>query len=404
MSKRKVAALVCAAVVSSLVVPGTAARANHGGTYQIQVGQEFFGQGAPGFSARFYPGSVRVHNGDTLVFVPGFLGMAPEGEYPQEIMGEEDTQIGGEGSFLLFDPDDGADALKFDLETFLDPGDPCGAADNPCVWGPNSDVIFPAFDETRPEVYVTIDAPPGTTLWGASAVSPDVNVNMKVEVVQNAEATSTQEELDARAAGLISKDLEDARALHRRMNAKRTSHVNGAGQTVYDVFVGAAAGPIELFASYPRRISVPRRSRVQFHFMSAIEPHTATFGGAQARDVLQNFIVPGCDPDGDQGTEPDVAPTGFDPVTEFPTCPEGTTLEGDVNDLLPWKVGDGRVTSNSDYENSGLIFPRFPEGSDFDRNSDPWTERFPNVSGRKGFRYICLVHGAFMGGRVRVTR
>lgn len=395
---------MCAALAAGLLVPGTAARANHGGTYQIQVGQEFFAQGVPGFSARVYPGSVRVHNGDTIVFTPGFLGMAPQGVYPQEFMGESDSQIGAPGSFFLFDPDDGEDALKFNPETFFDPGDQCGAADNPCVWGPNSEVIFPAFDENRPEVNVRIDAAPGTTLWAASAPANDVNVNFKVEVVQNSESTSTQDELDARAADLIRKDYEDALALHNRMGAKRTSHIDSAGKKVFDVFVGASAGPIEIFASYPRRIAVPRGSRVQFHFMGSFEPHTATFGGDRARDVFQNFIVPACDPDGDEGTLPDVEPTGFDPATETPTCPEGTTLEPDLHDLLPWEVGDGRVTSNSDYENSGLVFPRFPDGSAWDRNPNPWTERFPNASGRKGFKYICLVHGGFMGGRVRVTR
>ncbi|HEV3472425.1 MAG TPA: hypothetical protein VG408_04370 [Actinomycetota bacterium] len=404
MNKRLLAVLASAALVGAVAVPSTPALANHSGTYQIQVGQEFFDQGVPGFSARIYPGSVRVHKGDTIVFAPGFLGMAPEGAYPQELMGETDAQIGAPGSFFLFDPDEAPDALKFNLDVFFDQGDACGAADNPCVWGSNSEVIFPAFDENRPEVNVRIDAEPGTTLWAAAAAGPDVNVNFKVEVVGNNETTSTQDELDARAADLIRKDYEDALALHARMNSKRTSHVNQAGDRVFDVFVGAAGGPIELFASYPRRISVPRGSRVQFHFMSQIEPHTATFGGERAREVFQNFLVPACDPDGDEGTMPDVEPTGFDEETETPICPEGTTLEGDVHPLLPWEVGDGRVTSNSDYENSGLIFPRFPDGSEWDRNPNPWTERFPNASGRKGFKYICLVHGGFMGGHVRVTR
>lgn len=402
MNKRKLAAVTCAAMVAALFVPGTTARANHAGTYQIEVGQEFFEAGVPGFSARFYPGSVRVHKGDTLVFTPGFLGMAPDGAYPQELIAERDAQIGAPGSFLLFDPDDGEGALKFNLDVFFDEGDPCGAADNPCVWGPNADIIFPAFDEERPEVYVQIDAPPGSTLWAASAASSEVNVNFKVEVVENSAPTSTQAELDARAADLKQKDYEDAVALHRKMSAKRTSHVNAAGVKVYDVFVGAAGGPIELFASYPRRIAVPKGARVQFHFMSQVEPHTATFGGAKARDVLRNFIVPACDPDGDEGALPDVEPTGFDPETETPICPEGTTLEGDVHDLLPWEVGNGRVTGRSDYENSGLVFPRFPDGSDWDANPNPWTERFPTVSGKKGFKYICLIHGGFMGGRVRV--
>lgn len=401
MSKRKLAALVCAALVSSLFVPG-AARANHGATYEIGIGQDFFEQGVPGFSARVYPGSVTVHDGDTLHFDFAFLGMAPQGDYPQEVMGANDTQIGESRSFFLFDPDDGDKALKANLGVLFGEGDDCGTEANPCVWGPNSDIIFPAFQEDAPDLFVRIDAAPGTTLWGATFVSPDVNVNFKVQVVDDAEPTSTQEELDARAASLRTKDFEDALALHNKMQAKQTFHRNAAGKKVFDVFVGAAAGPIELLASYPRRTKIREGQRVQFHFMGQMEPHTATFGGPKAREVFRNFLIPACDPDGDGGALPDVDPTGFDETTETPICPEGTELEGDIHELLPWAVGDGKVRRNSDYENSGLQFPHFPDGSDFDVNPDPWTEKFPKASNKKGFKFICLVHGGFMGGRVKV--
>jgi len=227
-------------------------------------------------------------------------------------------------------------------------------------------------------------------------------VNLKVEVVSPLDAASTQEELDARADALRTKDYEDALALHNRMGAKRTSHTNAAGQKVYDVFVGASGGPIEMFASYPSRISVPKGARVQFHFMSQVDAHTATFGGSRAREVLFNFLIGACDPDGDEAAGPDVDPIGEDPETGFPLCPEGTELEADIHDLAPWAVGNGRVTGNSDYENSGLIFPLFPDGGSFDVNPSPMTERFTTVSSKKGFKFICLVHGGFMGGRVRV--
>jgi hypothetical protein len=397
--KRMVGVIAPVALLAALLIPVGPARAAT--TYEIGVGQDFFEDGVPGFSARFYPGSIRVHDGDTIHFdFPPGLG--PEGAYPQEHIGENDTHIGDPGSFFEFDPDEGNRALKFNLAAFFDPGADCGSQDNPCVWGPNSDVIFPAFpEEGPPDIYVLIDADPGTTLWAASAGASDVNVNFKVEVVANNEAASTQQELDARGDSLRRKDREDAHALHERMSAKKTWHRNAAGRKVFDVFVGASGGPIEMFASYPERIAIPKGARVQFHFMSQVEPHTATFGGPNAREVFNNFLMPACDPDGDDGTAPDVE-ASFDPETGQPLCPDGTTLEGDVHPRLPWNVGDGRVRSNNDYENSGLIFPRFPDGGSFDVNPSPWTVSFPNTSDRKGFKYICLIHGGFMGGRVRV--
>jgi hypothetical protein len=399
---RRFAALAAAAVFAGVLSSAPAASAAT--TYEIQVGQEFFEVGAPAFSTRFYPGSVKVTDGDLLHFDFGFLGMAPEGDYPQELMGEEDVVIGGEGNPFDYDPDEGTDRLKFDL-SFFGPGpDQCGTVDNPCVWGPNTEPIFPALPEDGPfDLYVRVEGAPGTTLWGASFGSPDVNVNFKVEIVDGVtEAASTQAELDARAEALKAKDYDNILALHNRMSSKQTWHINKAGQKVWDVFVGAAAGPVEILASYPRRTAIRDGQRVQFHFMGAMEPHTATFGGAKAKAVFDNFISPACDPDGDAGALPDVDPIGFDETTGLPICPEGSELEADVHPLFPWERGDGRVTKVLDYENSGLQFPHFPDEGSFDVNPDPWQVRFPNESPDKGFKFICLIHGGFMGGRILV--
>lgn len=371
-------------------------------TYDIQAGADFFDAGVPGFSGRFYPGSVTVHRGDTLRFDFPFFGMAPPDSYPQDLFGEE-QQVGHPDNFLMWDEDDGDLALKANLDVFFNEGTDCGTADNPCVWGDNTEPFFPAFRDEPPfEVYVVIDAAPGTTLWAASLVSPEANVNLKVEVVPDGQQTSTQEELNLRASQLRAKDFEDISALHSKMSAKSTWHRNASGQKVYDVFVGASAGPNELFASYPKRSAIPAGSRVQFHFMSQMEPHTATFGGATAKEVFFNSLMPVCDPDGD-GTSPDVQPDfeNPDPETGMPACPEGTELEMDVHDLLPFAVGDGKVTKQSDYQNSGLIGPYFPDGNVFqDHNPDPMTVRFPKESGKKGYRFICALHGGFMGGKI----
>lgn len=394
--RKRASALIALAVLGSLFVPGSADAAD---TLTVQVAQEFFSKGIPGFSGRVYPGSVKVHSGDTIHFTDRIV-LFPEGVYPQDYIPENVWTVDGAFSFLRSDPDEGPNALKIQEEATTD----CGSQANPCVWDGKGDLIFPAFPEEvegqEPDysLWVTVEAPAGTTLWGTTLASSEVNTNVEVEVVAPNEAASTQEGLDARAAELMNKDYEDAAALHKRMNAKRTVHRNAAGQKVFDVFVGAAAGPIELFASYPRRISVPRGARVMYHFMDENEPHTATFGGPKARNLMQNAFMPVCDPDGDQGTAPDTAPNFSDPAA--PPCEPPAELEIDLDSRVVEEVGDGRVTGASDLENSGLKAPIFPEETSFDSN--PWTVRMTKSSTVKGFKYVCLVHGGFMGGRVVV--
>lgn len=397
MKKNKRAgALVALAVLGSLFVPGTARAAT---TYEIEVGQEFFSKGIPGFSARIYPGSITVHKGDTI-HLSEMIAMLPEGQYPQDFIPEAVWRVGGAYSFLAPDSDEGPRAVKINMD---DPSTDCGTQANPCQWGSNTEPIFPAGpaeDDPDPDfsVWTTIDANPGTTLWGTSIAGSEVNTNLQVRVVAPTEAASTQEELDARAAALKLKDYEDAAALHNKMNAKRTFHRNAQGQRVYDIWVGGVGGPIELFASYPRKISVPRGARVMYHFQDELEPHTATFGGPKARNLLQNGFVPVCDPDGDAGTAPDTAPNFSDPAA--PPCTPPAELEVDIDQRVLDEVGDHRVNGPKDLENSGVKAPIFPEDTSF--NSNPWTVRMTKTSNAKGFKYICLVHGGFMGGRVVV--
>lgn len=390
--RTRAGALVALAVLGSLFVPASARAAN---TYSIEVGQGFFEEGLPGFSARMYPGHVKVHSGDTLVFNNNGAALFSNSTYPQEWFGDNFTQLGDPYFYLSNDPDDGERALKFNEAAFE--GADCGTADNPCVWTGNEEDFFLPSGGDDGLVYVTVEAAPGSTLWAASSPGTDIGGNLRVDVVAPQETASTQAELDARAAELKAKDREDAFALHSRMNSKRTSHVTASGQRVYDVFVGAAGGPISIFAMYPKRIKVPRGARVQYHFMEEIEPHTATFGGRKARNLMRNGFQPVCDPDGDQGTSPDLPATFSE--TE-PPCADMSQFEVDVDERIVYETGNGKVTGNRDLENSGLKVPLFPDEQTFDAN--PWTVKMAERSNDRGFFYFCLVHGPFMGGRVVV--
>ena len=393
---KRLGALVALGLLAGLLVPGQAKAAT---VYEVEVFQSFFEEGVPGFSARFYPGSIKVHKGDTIK-LNEMAALFPEGVYPQDWIPENLWRTDGRFGFVIDDPDDGANAVKINM--FEGTSD-CQTAENPCVWtGGEADPIIPigpAEDDPNPDYSMTIvvDANPGTVLWANSLASSEINTNLRVEVVAPNEPASTQAELDARAAALKLKDREDAHALHTRMNSKRTSHVTASGQKVYDVFVGAAAGPIELFASYPKRIRVPKGARVQYHFMDEVEPHTATFGGSKAKAMFENGFIPVCDPDGDAGPGPDTEPN-FGP--DGPPCAPPAEFEVDIDNRVVYETGDGRVNGREDYENSGLKAPIFPEETDFDAN--PWTVRMTKESNDKGYKYICLVHGGFMGGRVVV--
>ena len=64
--KRRIAALAALSLLVVLV-PGVPAQAQT--VYEVEVGQDYFeSAGIPGFSSRFYPGSVKLHKGDTLHF------------------------------------------------------------------------------------------------------------------------------------------------------------------------------------------------------------------------------------------------------------------------------------------------------------------------------------------------
>jgi hypothetical protein len=389
---KRLSALVALGVLGGLFVPG-AARAQT--TYQVKVGQGFFYKGVQGFSTRIYPSHMRVHRGDTIVFSNGGAGLVPNGAYPQQWLGEHWATVGQDWFYFLSDPDDGPNALKFNERVFA-PGN-CGAADNPCQWsGREDDVMVPEQTEDM-TMHVQVTAPAGSTLWAASGPFPAVGSNLKVEVVDDAEAASTQAELDQRAEQLRRKDFEDALALDARLESRRTWHTTKSGNRVYDVFVGGVGGPIELFDSYPKEITVPRGARVQYHFMGEVEPHTATFGGSRAREVFQTGIFPWCDPDGDEGAQAD-NPAEFG--DQGPTCPEGSVMEFDVSNRFVHETGNGIVSGPEDYENSGLKVPLYPDETFGDAN--PWTVRFSESSNGKGFKYICLLHGGFMGGRVIV--
>jgi hypothetical protein len=81
-----------------------------------------------------------------------------------------------------------------------------------------------------------------------------------------------------------------------------------------------------------------------------------------------------------------------------PFCNDPTQLEFLVGARGIFPQGDGSLTSATDFENSGV---RGVDLSAPTAGHAPYDLRFPKASGKKPFKYICLVH-PFMNGSVVV--
>jgi plastocyanin len=387
-------ALGAAVLMTAFLIPMGPAQAQT--TYVVEFGQDFFETAnVPGFSTRFYPGSVTLHKGDTIQFT-GFGAplLFPEGQVPSDELETRAARIGDELFFAAPDPDEGPDAAKFNPALdgeILD----CGTVDNPCVWdGSAAEPLVPHFT-TAPPFFVTIDANPGDVIYAAGGFAS----NFRIEVVPNGEAADTQADLSTRADALKDKDYNDAVALHNKFSDRQTSHRTANGTLVHDIYGGLDQGPISMLAMYPRKVKVKQGERVQFHFALEGEIHNVVMPKGPAFSVLENFFVPLCDTDGDQGTAADV-PADFDPAIEDFSCPQGSVLEFDLDERGVNETGNGALTGPNDLESSGLKWGERLSPQDF--APTPWTVRMKAASPEKGWKFFCTVHGPFMGGHIIV--
>lgn len=392
------------AAVSLLASVLTALPASAQTVYEIGVGQDFFeSAGIPGFSSRFYPGSIKLHKGDTIHFAGfGAPALFPEGMTTAEALERFAFEAGDPYQNPVPDPDEGANAWKFDPSAFQPTLTGCGTADDPCTWsGTDRDAI--GIPDEAEEIYVTITANPGDVVY-ANLFGVSHDSEFRIEVVGNDEAASTQAELDDRAAQLLRDDLDKAAAMFARYSSRQSSHRRANGTRVTDVWVGVENGPVSLLGMFPRRVVIRKGSTVQFHFdYEGMETHNAVFPKSKARRISANTFVPVCDPDGDAGTAPDVDAI-FDPNDENapPTCPAGSSLEFDLDPREVNMVGNGVLTSASDLEGSGARTGQLLQHADVLFDESPWNLRFAEESPRKGFAYMCTIHGSFMSGKVVV--
>jgi len=411
-------ALAACLALAAAAAPLPGASASHNGNLNVQVGQ-FFGVGGrcnqatfegcrAAESMRFLAPSLRVHEGDVVTFdIQGFhtATFLPR---PTDLFDWAARNAGGVGKpWSLWGPeaDDTAidpggststPSIKVNNKAFFPSHSGCGeSASNPCGYDGsayvNSGVPSPA---APPAFSVRIDAAPDANnpIWVVCLVHPHMFI--RIIVVPDDAATTTQTEIDADEAAKIALDQEWAQATDAEMLKSKSSHVNSSGQRVSDVYAGVDNHWATLYGFYPKKIAVRKGQTVRFHFTEGIyEVHTATFPIEDGFELFDETFVPLCDPDGDSGAGPD---TPAD--EEGPPCGgDLSKVELDAPPMMFYPQGDGTF-GGTDYENSGL---RGAVGFAAAPRNDPWDLKFTKASA-KGYRYLCVIHGAMMSGRVIV--
>lgn len=404
--KRGLTFVAVMSLVTSLLLP--TATAQTGTTYEIVVGADFsggFGDGPPvkgGFSLRTYPQSVTIHQNDVLHFfgfgVPNLLGA---GEHPEEFSEKNRAYRGDPFYDVVADPDDGENEYKFS-DAPATPTADCTQEAQPCEWDGQGNVLIPGFIE---EGWIKITAPAPAVIYGLFADDSYT----RIEVVADDATASTQAELDARAAVLMERDYDTLAAISKNLSTKKSSHVTAQGKKVWDAWAGIDHGPLGLDQMYPKKLSIKPGDTVRWHFSLNFNVHSVSMPQDFVFGIYDTYnpetgseYGEKCDPDGDSGSAPDT-PATF-PEDGPPTCPEGSTHESDLNPAEYTPVGNGTYTGGNDVEHSGVRLGEFLQAPDFLRDESPFDVKFSKVSPDKGFKYLCLVHGPFMSGRVIVKK
>lgn len=412
MRRTKLLALSGAmALLLALMAPGSPATAQTA-ELTVQVGEHLLvGKNCDpqthrgcrtGESMRFLAPTLKVHKGDTLTFdFPGFhtAALLPVGA---DFLAFRSANTGGLGKpFSLFIPDtddttaEGATTAKPAVKANPSaastsvggvPTD-CGASDNPCDYD-GSEVVNSGLPPGPPPFTftTTVNANPGESFWVICFVH--THMNLRINVVPESEATTSQAEIDSAKASMVAYDQEWAEATDAKLISKQSSHTTASGQKVYDVFAGKDSHWASLNGFYPAKTTIPKGATVRFHWSNLVyEDHTVTMPPPTAFSLFEEFFVFGCDPDGDDGTAADTPAS-----SEGPPCEDMRQFEIDVSSRVMHGTGDGIFTGSSDIEHSGIRGAQLSNAH--------LDVKYAKTSTRKGWKFFCMLHP--MSGRVVV--
>lgn len=381
--------------------------ASHGGALTIQVSNpylvgancnpETFKGCRTGESMRFMAPTLKVHKGDTLTFDFPSFHTATLLPTDADFLAFRAANTGGINkpySLVISDPDDTTEegatadkpAVKANPAVALPSVDgvptTCGAASDPCSYDGTKVVNSGLPLAPPPNLFsVTIDANAGESFWLICLVH--THMNLRVNVVADATAATTQAEVEAAKASLAAFDEEWARQTDAKLINARSSHTTASGQKVYDVSVGYDNHFASLDGFYPRRTTVPKGATVRFHFDQLVyEDHTVTMPAPSAFSLFDEFFTSMCDPDGDSGAGPDTADTS-DP-SGGPCGGNPSQAEIDITSRVGFGTGNGVFGGAGDLEHSGV------RGAQFGLTN--YDMKFKARSSEKGWKVFCMLH------------
>ncbi|MGH2826104.1 MAG: hypothetical protein ACRDKF_03940 [Actinomycetota bacterium] len=384
---RRVAALLAVVMTCGLLVGPMSAQAQS--ILKVRVGG-FLRSAAPAEGMRFYGGNLKVHDGTIVRFnLAGFhtATLMPANVDPDLWAAQNTGGIDKPFSLASSDPDDSA--YKFNNQTIF-PSDPsCGTADNPCSYDGSAVVNSGAFIDD-PRFSVRIDGTPGDVVNAICLIHP--KMRMRLNVVAGADPETTQEQINARKLRVRARDSDSAAALHNKLSKRQSKHVTEDGRIVWDAFAGYDGPGFALLANYPNKLVIRKGQRVRWHSTGLeYEDHTVTFPFDKGRKISgTEGGQPVCDPDGDGGPGPDNPPELEGP----PFCNDPSQFEFDISARFAERRGDKRHRLR-DFDSSGIF-------GNIDVGKSPYTLRFTRPTSDKGLRYLCVIHGTFMDGRVVV--
>ncbi|MEA2487830.1 MAG: hypothetical protein QOF16_1484, partial [Actinomycetota bacterium] len=391
MRTRSIAVAMAAGLLAASIIAGPA----HGATTLTVRAGMGFGKTIPAGTARIMAPdqdgnpTVNVHTDDVIHFAGAAPALLPQGQEP---MSWWDQYGGGSGrpfSFFVSDPD--ADSQGVDAPNKVNPtvengnANGCGDSEaNACSYdGSDADPVTGVLNpgDTQ-QFYVKITASPNTTLWALNP-PPTAHTILRINVVPNGQAATTQAELDSAKTSGLAKDLRTYHRVVKKLS--KPTFTSSGGHRVYDAYAGYDTETVSILRMLPQKLHIKKGDSIEWHFHILRELHTVTFPFKKGEAISNSGFVPECDPDGDSGQGPDT-PADF---SATPPCPQGSGLELDPTRSLTEKTGDGTFPGGSNtLESSGLHGALVPHLDGMEGGTDPFTLRFPKASGKNGFRYL----------------
>jgi plastocyanin len=333
------------------------------------------------------PPTFSVHPGDTISFRFQGLDTAtliPVGQSADEWAAENLEGPTAPYSFIIPDSDDSDGAFEFNPKDAFPSDATCGRTETPCAYDGNS-VVNSGLSQVNPTFDVTINAKPGVVVWVLSIMH--VGMDMRVQVVDDSAASTSQAQIDSYAKTQLAADREAAATLIPKLRVA-TRHTVASGAKVWDAYAGFDEPGWALDGMFPSTLRIKRGDTVRWHFDQLLgNVHTVTF--PRSRAVSLNAVFPDMKCDADPtDTAPDAPPPTF--------CSGGPqNLELELSPATLFPHGPGKW-SGTGFISSGVRGPGAP-------TSLPYDVKFTHASTKKGYRYGCIVHGAMMTGRVVVS-